>query len=261
MLNTILKASQTVGTFVVKHSPTILTIAGCCGVAATAGSAWKASKEATKKLEELEYTSDHKPTMVEKAKCVAPDLIPVFIIGTTTVICILGAHRIHLQRNAAIMAYAAMVNEKYKDYKAEVVKEVGKKKEDRLHDKAAQAMVDRHLTEEKMSKAYRTRFGDVLFMDGFGTCWYSSYEAVERARMKITDIARQEMTATLNEFYEANEIPLIDIGDKIVWHMAVVSGETGGTSIPISVDRVCKTPGPEELPCVFVDYDDFIEMI
>ena len=260
MLGTIVKASQTVGRFVIQHSPTILTIAGCCGVGATAYMSGKKAIETSKKLEELEYTSDHKPTMVEKAKCVAPDMIPVFIIGTTTVLCIIGAHRIHLQRNAALIAYAAMVNEKYRDYRNEVVKEIGKKKEDRLHDKAAQEKVNRMVTEQKVANAYRTRFGDVLFMDGFGRCWYSSYEAVEAARLKAIDIGQRDIehVVTLNEWYEANEIPEIDYGDEIGWHLAGIADTIGEMTVPISTDRVCKAPGPEGIPCVFVDYGDYL---
>lgn len=259
MLGTIIKASQTVGKFVIQHSPTILTIAGCCGVGATAYMSGKKAIETSKKLEELEYTSEHKPTMIEKAKCVAPDMIPVFIIGTTTVLCIIGAHRIHLQRNAALIAYAAMVNEKYRDYRNEVVKEIGKKKEDHLHDKAAQEKINKTITEEKIANAYRTRFGDVLFMDEFGTVWYSSYEQVEKARLKITDIAQRDMNATLNEFYEANEIPTIAYGDNLVWNVTSIADSGEGTVIPIFTNRVGKTPGPEGLPCVLVEYDDYLE--
>lgn len=264
MLTSILKASKLVGRFVIQNSPTILTIAGCCGVGATAVYSGKAAIKASKKLEELEYESDRKPTMVEKAKCVAPDVAPAVIMGATTIACILFAHRIHIQRNAAIMAAYTMVNEKYKDYKDEVIKELGPKKEDRMHDKAAQTMVNRELTEEKVANAYRTRFGDVLFVDNFGIVFYSSYEAVERARLKITDIAQKDcydMRATLNDFYEALEIPTTDFGKRLVWKLPEIQDETFQTTIPIFTERVCKAPGTEGIPAVCIDYDEYLTMI
>lgn len=263
MLTSILNASKLVGRFVIQNSPTILTIAGCCGVGATAVYSGKAAIKVSKKLEELEYESDNKPTMVEKAKCVAPDVAPAVIMGATTIACILFAHRIHIQRNAAIMAAYTMVNEKYKDYKEEIVKELGPKKEDRMHDKAAQTMVNRELTEEKIANAYRTRFGNILFVDGFGRVFYSSYEAVERARLTITDIAQKDYTntATLNEFYTALEIPEIEFGDNLVWQLPGIQDDTFKSSIPIFTERVCKAPGTDGVPAVYIDYDDYLTMI
>ena len=261
-MNFIVKACGQVGKFVMQHNTTILTMASIAGVGGTAYLSGKAAVSASKKLEELEYTSEKKPTMVQKAKCIAPDVAPAIGMGLTTVACIIGMHKMHIKNQAAVAAMANMYRTRYLDYSEQVGKELSKKKQERLKDQAAQERVNREYPDgvgENGLNVIRTRFGNVLFMDSFtGRFFYSSYEAVERAKIQLTSDLQSHIYVSLNDFFRLLEIPETDAGDRVGWNICdIADGNEGTTEIVIVTNRTCKTPTPEELPCTIVDYEVF----
>ena len=255
MKTQILLVGQKVGQFTINNAPTILTIAAGVGVVTTAITSGRAAVKASRVLEQLEYESKEKPTMGMKIKVAAPYFISPVLTSAATIACILGAHKIHLQREAAIAAAYTLLDKRYQDYKEQVINEIGEKKENRLHDQAAQKVVNETYSENGLN-VIRTRFGDVLFMDSFsGRYFYSSYEQIERAKIEINKIVQRDMSVSLNEFYEALEIPPIDGGKLLGWNLCKVEDETFKPVIPIITNRTCKTPTPEQLPCTTVDYE------
>lgn len=245
-------ASRQIGRYAMNHAPTALTVSACMGVGVTAILTGKATIKARELCLEMEYTSDHKPTKKELAKKAIPQFIPPAIMGAATIACIIGAHKMHLQRQAAIAAAYTMVSDKYHDYRNEVVKEIGEKKENRIQDTVAQNKVN---TSFNGLNVIQTRNGNILFMDSFsGRYFYSSYEAVDRAKIRVTQIAQSELCVSLNDFYQALEIPTTDGGAVLGWNICDVADKTFEDTIPVLTNRVCKTPTPEELPCVVIDY-------
>lgn len=256
----VLLAGSKIGRLAIEHAPTALTFSAVAGVGATALLTGRAAIKAKDISVEMHYTYDHEPTKKEIVKKTAPEFIPPVLMGAATIACILGAHKIHLQRQAAIAAAYSMVSDRYKEYRTEVVKEIGETKENRIQNTMAQNKVDASYTGESGLNVIRTPYGNVLFMDSFsGRYFYSSYEAVEKAKIKVTQIAQSEICVSLNDFYDALGIPVIDGGAMLGWDICDVADQTFENVIPILTNRVCKTPTPEELPCVVVDY--FIEPI
>lgn len=246
---------KNVGQFTIRNGPTILTISASVGVVATAWSSGKAGMKCAHVLEELEYSSKQKPTMVEKAKKVLPHAIPPIICGSATIACIIGAHKMHIHREAAIAAAYTILDNRYKHYQEQVISEIGEKKENRLKDQAAQKVVDETYSQNGLN-IIQTRFGNVLFMDSFsGRYFYSSYEQVERAKLALATMAQKEICVCLNDFYDLLEIPSIDGGKILGWNICDVADKIQENVIPIVANRTCLTPTPEKLPCTIIDYE------
>ena len=255
MKQQIIMVSQRIGQFTIQNSPTILTVAAGFGVIATGVSAGRAAVKASRILEELEYKSVEKPTKRQKIKAAAPYFISPTVSAAATITCILCAHKIHLQREAALAAAYTLMDSKYKDYRDQVLSEIGEKKENRLQDQAAQKRVNDTYSENGLN-IIRTKYGDILFMDSFtGRYFYSSYEHVERAKLDLTALAQKEMSASLNDFYYLLEIPEVEGGKLLGWNICDIQDDTGSPVIPIVTNRTCKTPTPEQLPCTIIDYE------
>ena len=201
MKRQLIRITREAGKFAIEHGPALLTLCGGLGVVATAVYTGKATLVASKKLEELEYTSDHVPEFKEKAKVAIPNYIPPAILCAATITCIFGAHRMHIQKQAALAAAYAFADSRLKDYRDKVVEEIGPKKAEAISDKIASDKIKKNPPREDGLNIIRTRNGDILFMDSFTSRYfYSSYEAVERAKIKVTMIAQNNMCASLNDF-------------------------------------------------------------
>ena len=243
-----------VGQFTIQNGPTILTISASVGVVTTAWTAGRSGMKCAHVLEELEYSSKQKPTMVEKAKKVAPHAITPALCGAATIACIIGAHKMHIHREAALAAAYTILDNRYRKYRDEVISEIGEKKENRLKDQAAQKTVNE--TYNEGLNIIRTGYGDILFMDSWsGRYFYSSYEHIERAKLKISELAMNNMSVSVNELYDALEIPPIGGGEFMGWNIMQVNDEGLGNIIPIVANRTCLTPTPEKLPATIIDYD------
>lgn len=256
MKRQMIRVTRDLGRFAINHGPEILTVCGGAGVILTAVTTGKATLKAAKLLEEMEYTSDHQPTTGEKAKAVIPRYIPPFILCAGTMFCIFGAHKMHIQKQVALAAAYALADGRLREYKDHVVDEIGAKKAEAIEDKIAQEKILKNPPSRDGLNVIRTRNGDVLFMDSFTSRYfYSSYEAVERAKAKVTSMAQTYMSASLNDFYEALEIPPAGGGELLGWNINSIDDNIGHPAIPIVTNRTCKTPTPEELPCTIIDYD------
>lgn len=259
-MNSLIKASGIVGKFMLQHSTTILKWTAVVGVGATAYTSGKAAISASKKLEELEYTSDHKPTKRDQAKCIAKDIIPPVIMATTTIACIIALDKVHVRNSAALAMACTALSHKYTDLSETMVEELGKRKTETLKDKAAQKRVTKDWEEvgECGLNVIRTRFGNVLFKDCFtGRYFYSSYEAVDDAIIKLThELQNDCIYVTLNRFYDLLEIPTTDAGDNWGWDIThIADTHDGKTTIEIFHNRTTQTPDPWCLPCTVIDYD------
>lgn len=256
MKTQLLLVSKQVGQFATQHSTTILTITATVGVCTTAIMASNSTLKAQRVIEELEYTSEEKPTRMQKFKVAFPKYIPPAIMAAATITCILGAHKIHLQREAALAAAYTLMDSRYKEYREKVISELGEKKERKIQDDMAQKKVNTTYDPENGLNLIRTRFGNVLFMDSFtGRYFTSSYEHIEKAQIHITKMAQLNHSASLNDLFDFLEIPTTKHCDLIGWNIFTISDDSLHPVIPLITNRTCKTPTPEQLPCTVLDYE------
>ena len=244
-----------VGQFTMRNAPTILTVSAVCGVGATAVSTGMASVKASRILEQMEYQSDTKPTTMAKVKAVAPSFVVPALMCGTTIACVLFAHNIHVHRQAALAAAYSLADSRYKEYRDKVIEEIGEKKENRLHDEIAQKHVNENPPSPNGLNVIQTKFGNVLFMDSYTSRYfYSSYEAVETAKIELSKKIRNENSASLNDWYDELEIPHAGCGDELGWNIWVLE-DFGEKILPVVTNRTTMTPTPEKLPCTVLDYD------
>lgn len=130
-----------------KYAPEIMVIAGVAGVITSTVMACKAttkageiSEKTKNQMTQIHEVAETKPdqyseedmkkdtvivytqTAVEFAKLYGPSVI----LGTVSIACILGSHRILSKRNAALAAAYATVDKNFKDYRGRLVERFGK---------------------------------------------------------------------------------------------------------------------------------------
>ena len=130
-----------------KYAPEIMVIAGVAGVITSTVMACKAttkageiSEKTKNQMTQIHEVAETKPdqyseedmkkdtvivytqTAIEFAKLYSPSVI----LGTVSIACILGSHRILSKRNAALAAAYATVDKNFKDYRGRLVERFGK---------------------------------------------------------------------------------------------------------------------------------------
>ena len=253
---------KTVKALAGKHGATALTIFAAIGVVATAvltnqarpeaderiqrAKEDKAIKEAEEKGENPDF--DHVTlTTGEKIKAAFPAYIKVIIVAGVTIAFIVGSRVISIRQVGDIAAayniaqtmeeqatkYAGKYEEKVKEIigeekaeevKAEVVNDLGKD----THAKIVSYGDD--WVEDQIARAIHTGHGNVLMYDEIiGRFFYSSPEWVRKAANDVNYDAVNEGFGmkSLNDFYDANDLPNVEAGESLMWDILGRDGQIG----------------------------------
>lgn len=256
MKNCIITAANSMTKFTSKNAGTILTVVSIVGVGVTAIKTGEASVKAAKIIEEMNYTHEHPPTTKEKIKAVAPLYIQPAICGAVTVSSIIFTRKVYLRQQAALAAAYSIADTKYKEYREKVKENIGERKEEKLHKELAEEKIKQNPPNENGLNIIRTGDGDVLFVDSLTMRYfYSSYEAVERARLDISAAVQDDNYVSLNRLYSALKIPETKIGDLLGWNIWQLENLDSRKTIPLYTGNTIQTPTPEQLPCTVIDYE------
>lgn len=207
--------------FMVKNAPRILTSIGIGGVIATSVMAVKETPEAMAKIEELDIPEDAHPVevYVEKAKAVLPVYLPAIGMGVLTITSILSAQRIMNGRQAAAAVAATIAENALKDYQDEVLAKVGANKALDIREGVAKKCLEKAPNVDE-SVVEHTGRGDVLCFDAVtGRYFRSSIEDVRKAESTIVKWCADEMSVSLNTFYEELGLRPCKFGQKIGWRI------------------------------------------
>lgn len=220
------------GGLVRKHAPTILSTAGAVGVVSTTVLAVKATPSATKKVDKFRSDvaklenatlSDEHHVEPEDIKVGPRDLIrltwkdylPATVSGVLTVGAIFGAHKINLNRSAALLSAYTVTDRLYTQYKDKVEGELGEEKHNKILDKIAQ---DRVNEDPPSRKSLHIPEGKHLFKDDMsGRYFHSTAERVRKAVNDVNENIFQVGEASLNDYYSALDIDQIALGDTVGW--------------------------------------------
>lgn len=234
-MNTSLLARR-VGHALKKQSPTILTGTAVVGVIATVVLAVKATpaaedaliSEEASRFEKLEAeTEDPKTIHRNDVKLSRQDVvkvtwrlyIPTALTGTATIACIIGANKIGLSRNAALIAGYAVLDDTFRTYRDKVVESFGQTKADKVHDAAVAEMATRKPVENR--EVIITDGGEQLCWESFsGRYFRSDVESIRRAENDLNrQVLQGEMYIGLNEFYDAIGLEHTNAGDLFGWNV------------------------------------------
>lgn len=195
------------------NSPEILTALGVSGVITTA---YLAAKASFKSAVKLGYT-DPKQGFKEDVKLVWKEYIPASIAGGLTVCCIIGASKSNAKRTAAAVTAYSLTEKAFSEYKEKVVEEIGKGKEQKIRDEAAQQKVTNNPPTGKETLLVGP--GYILCCELFtGRYFRCDMEKLQRAKNKINAKINNELYVALDEFYELIGLPSTSNSGFIGWN-------------------------------------------
>jgi hypothetical protein len=195
-----------------RNSPAILSGVAVAGVLTTAYLTARASVKADRKLEGLETTPKQKIQGCWKL------YIPAAASGAATIACIVGANQIGARRHAAMVGAYTLAEAAFRQYKEEVVAEIGEIKERGIRDKAAIKQMENNPVKD--SQVIITGGGDQLCYDTFtGRYFRSDIEAIRRAENEVNRRVLTDMHASHNEFYALIGLADALAGDELGWNI------------------------------------------
>ena len=88
--------------------------------------------------------------------------IPTAAVGLSTIACIIGAHNIHLRRNAALASLYSLTESAFKEYQSKVVETIGKNKELKVRDDVVSDTMTLRRSEKSKTKSIRILYPRIL---------------------------------------------------------------------------------------------------
>lgn len=208
---------KSVQSYVIKHSPEILTGFGIVGMIGAGVMAVEVTPKVMKKLEakKKEEHVDKLPP-VEVVKVAWRSYVPAIVTGATSAACLIKANSINTRRNAALATAYNLSRTAYSEYKDKVVETIGEKKEQLIKDAIAQDKLDKDPVENR--EVIVTEGGNTLCYDGvFGRYFYSDQDTIIRAINRLNREIYSNMYASLNDFYNEIGLDPVGVGDDLGW--------------------------------------------
>ena len=218
---------KSVRTFLVDHSPEILTGVGIAGmltavglaVAATPKAIHAIEKEKVRKVEESEdKIVEPKLTKGEVIKVAWKYYIPTAVTSAASIACLIGSNSVNAKRNAALAAAYTLSDTALKEYQNKVVETIGEKKEQEVRDAIAKDKVDQNPVSTK--EVIITEKGNTLCYDSIsGRYFRSDIEKLKKAANELNRRMLNDMYISLNEFYYEIGLSGTRIGDDLGWNV------------------------------------------
>lgn len=218
---------------VTENSTTILSSLAVAGVVATAALAVRATPAAMEKirklrddkaaeagplLEDQDTARNDTPPVLDVIKVTWRDFLPAGLVGTATIMCIVGSNKIGLRRSAALMSAYSLAETAFSQYKDEVLEQLGKNKEQKIRDGVAAKNVDRNPVNEQ--DVVVTAGGDQLCYESLtGRYFLSDMETIRRAENDLKQHILLNMFADHNELYSLLGLEPVTIGDALGWNI------------------------------------------
>jgi hypothetical protein len=210
-----------------QSSPTILSGLAVGGVIATAILAAKASPRACEKIKEARdkwvgsdsWVEGEVFPLTEKVKACWKVYIPAAISGAATVGCVVGANQVGMRRNAALVGAYTLADTALREYKDEVLNQIGVAKERKVTEAVAKNQIDDRPVSS--TQVIITKGGENLCYDSLtGRYFKSDIETIRQSENEINRrIVGGDMYASQNEFYGLLGLADVTIGDELGWNL------------------------------------------
>lgn len=206
--------------FVGKNAPTIFTALGIFGFVATVGMAIDATPKALALKEAVEdKQKDENPgeQILTFIRNYGPIYATTIAMGGISIACFLTANRALSKQSMTALAAYSMSEKALKTYQSKFVERFGARKHQQIMDDVAEEEVNRNDVPDE-AYVFHTGYGDTLCLDApSGRYFRCSAEQIRSAEASVTKDLVSEMTAPLNNFYNAIGLPGIGLGDDIGW--------------------------------------------
>ena len=256
MLNGLKIFFKNAGKVLVKHSPDILlgvAIFGSCSavvmaVKATPYAENEISAYLTRKSQEENIDIDDiELTYKDYIKLCWRIYLATGIMLSTSIVAMILSNYVRAKRAGALATAFAISQETLRSYQEEVIKEVGKKKEEKIRDNMAKKQLKEH--DKDNSTVILTGGGNYLIYDSFsGRYFRSTIENIRRAENEINATINRDIYASLNDFYDLIGLPNIKAGDKLGW---------SGNLLKLDYSYQSSDKEHNEEPCMVISFRDF----
>lgn len=136
---------RTIGKFLQRHGPSILSLLGCAGVVTTVVFAVDEVPKVKKDLDERKVV----PQKAQKVKIIVSGCKKTLISGAATMGCIMGANAWNTKQKSNLIAGVAALGTAYRSLRSETVKLLGEEKVEEIERKiAAEAQTNKELPEK-----------------------------------------------------------------------------------------------------------------
>lgn len=232
--------------FVVRNSPTILTITAVAGVVSTAALAVRATPRACELIEEdfrQNGSSTTYPDVVKRYVQTTWRLyLPAIAVGAVTVTCILASNKVNLTRNAALASAYSITERAMSEYQRKAVEVFGEDKHKEIKDRIAQDRVTNN--PPKDSTLVFTGKGQTLCLDMMsGRYFRGDIEDLRRAENRLNQRLINGTWLGLNELYSEIGLEPIKLGDDLGW-----------VTDNLLQLQFSAALSPDEEPCIVMDY-------
>lgn len=208
-----------------KNAPAILVGVGTASVIAGAVCACKASWKAKEVHSAMHMERGYvEPELKQEyLKRVAPSFIPVVILTGGGIACFMAARRLDLKKQMAMASAYSMLSETANLYQDKVIERLGQEQhEEIMNEIAEQDLITKFpatYEEESGVAIVAPGKGDVLVFDKVtGRYFYSDLARLKDAEAEVTRRCLDEMSVTVNDFYEAMGLPDVSyVGNAIGW--------------------------------------------
>lgn len=204
-----------------KNSSKILIGLGIVSLVGSTVMAVKATKKATEAIDEakeIAAENEEEFTKLDVVKVAWKYYIPAAISTTAGIACIIGADSVNSKRNAALATAYKLTETAFTEYKNEVVKVIGEKKEKEVVDRVA----EKKIRENPPKSSEIIVIGDhkTLCYDGAsGRYFMFDIENLKRIVNEINYKLTSEHYISLNEFYYEIGLKPTDTGYNLGWNI------------------------------------------
>lgn len=211
----ILRAAQK---FTINNSPAILTGIGVAGTITTAVLAGRASYSSALIIEQAKRESPGyapKISSREAVELVYKEFIPAAVVGTVTILAILGANHVSTKRASALAAAFKISEQMADEYRQKTVEKLGKKTEEEMRSELAKDRMDRTPGRDVIILGE----GKTMFFDEMsGRYFESTRQRIDSAVNQINYQLNQTFCASLTEFYDLLDLPKCEFSDELGWN-------------------------------------------
>lgn len=215
-VKSILRAAQK---FTIDNSPAILTGIGVAGTITTAILVGRASYSAALIVEEAMIPFGRgdapEPNKREKLELVYKEFIPAAVVGTVTILAIIGANHVSSKRAAALAAAFKISEQMADEYRQKTVERLGRKAEEEMRADLAKDRMERTPGRDVIILGEnKTMFFDEVS----GRYFASTRQQIDNAVNQINHQLNQTFYASLSEFYDLLGLPKSEFSDDLGWN-------------------------------------------
>ena len=219
-------------TKLVDNSPTILSGLAVGGLVATEELAVRATPAASEKIRRLrdDKAAEAGPLLKDQDKARYEELsaseiikatwrvyIPATISGMATMACILGANQIGLRQKAALVGAYSLAEMAFREYKDEVIRVLGDKKEQAISDKVSERKVKENIPD---AQVIIVGGEDQLCFDEYtGRYFRSTAEKIRQAEIELKTAILKDMWCDHNYFYHLLDLEGVGLGEALGWNI------------------------------------------